>query len=206
LGEVLDLVHQRYPRKPIFISEFGLRDDKARSADDRRGYFREAIDVMRQRPFIAGASVWTFQDYRSRYPDTAANGYRPWGVVDHLRVPRDAYHVVAGEFAAARVVAAPMSRVGGRLIARVSVEARPDFPARPVTGLIVEMRWNGAATPIDRRPLPDLVPGQRVEVTFERAGEGASGPTSIQIIRRDGSVMHRVDMLDSSSSAGAASR
>jgi beta-glucuronidase len=206
LGEVLDLVHQRYPQKPIFVSEFGLRDDKAKSVDDRRGYFREAIDVMRRRPFIAGASVWTLQDYRSRYPDTAANGYRPWGVVDHLRAPRDAYHVVAREFAAARVVAVPMLRVGGRLVARVTVEARPDFPSRPLSGLIVQMRTGGAEAPVAALALPDLMPGQRVDVMVESPGEVASGPAIVQIVRPDGSVMHQVDVIDSTSSAGATSQ
>ena len=204
LGDVLDLVHQRYPQKPIFVSEFGLRDDKAKSAEERRGYFREAIDIMRRRPFIAGASVWTFQDYRSRYPDTAANGYRPWGLVDHLRAPRDAYHVVAREFAAARVVAAPISRAGGRLVARVVVEARPDFPARVLSGLRLQMSASGTAAVIAERRLPELVPGQRIEVVFEADGEVAT--TGFQIVRPDGSVMHRVDVLDSTTPEGASSR
>lgn len=206
LGEVLDLVHQRHPQKPIVVSEFGLRADKAKSDGDRRQYFREAIDVMRQRPFIAGASVWTFQDYRSRYPDTAPNGYRPWGLVDHLRAPRDAYHVVAREFAAARVVAAPISHVGGRLVARVVVQARLDFPARPLTGLMLQISASGAAAPVAERPLPELVPGQRIEVVLESARDAASGSTTVQIIRPDGSVMHRIALLDSITSAGPASR
>lgn len=206
LGEVLDLVHRRYPQKPIAVSEFGLRADKAKSEEDRRRYFREAIDVIRQRPFIAGASVWTFQDYRSRYPDTAPNGYRPWGLVDHLRTPRDAYHVVSHEFAAARVVAARTSRVGGRLVARVTVEARPDFPARALGGLMLQIDAKGAAAPLAERPLPELVPGQRVEVILEGGGQAAPGATAVQIIRPDGSVMHRIELLESPPSPGVASR
>ena len=206
LGEVLDLVQRRYPQKPIVISEFGLRADKAKSEEDRRRYFREAMDVIRQRPFIAGASVWTFQDYRSRYPDTAPNGYRPWGVVDHLRAPRDAYHVVANEFAAARVVAAPMSRTTGRLVAHVLVEARPDFPARSLSDLVLQIRAGSAGAPLAARPLPDLAPGQRIEVVLETAGEPASGSATVQIIRPDGSVMHHIELLESTTSPGASSR
>jgi beta-glucuronidase len=203
LGEVLDLVHQRYPQKPIVVSEFGLRADKAKSEEDRRRYFREALGIMRQRPFIAGASVWTFQDYRSRYPDTAHNGYRPWGLLDHLRAPRDAYQVVADEFAGARVVAAPISHVGGRLVARVLVEARPDFPARALSGLMLQISARGAAAPVAERPLPELVPGQRIEVVLEIGAEVA---TTVQIVRPDGSVMHRLERLDSTTSAGTTSR
>ena len=206
LGEVLDLVHERHPHKPIVVSEFGLRADKAKGDEDQRQYFREAIDIMRQRPFVAGASVWTFQDYRSRYPDTPPNGYRPWGLVDHLRAPRGAYHVVAREFATARVVAAPISQVGGRLVARVVVEARSDFPARALSGLMLQISASGAAVPAAERPLPELVPGQRIEVVLEVGGQAAPGSTTVQIIRPDGSVMDRVELPVSTPSAGAASR
>jgi beta-glucuronidase len=196
LGALLDLVHQRYPGKPIVVSEFGLRADKAKSDEDRRRYFRESIAVMRQRPFIAGASVWTFQDYRSRYPDTAPNGYRPWGLVDQHRGPRDAYHVVSEEFAAARVVAAPVSRAEGRLAARVTVEARPDFPARPLSGLTLRLQSSDATAPLAVRALPDLTPGQRIELVLESAAAARAGVLSIEIVRPDGSVMHRAGLID----------
>jgi beta-glucuronidase len=191
LGAVLDLVHQRYPGKPIVISEFGVRDDKVKGWEDRRRYFSEAIAVMRQRPFVAGASVWTFQDYRSRFPDTAPNGYRPWGLVDQDRRPRDAYQIVAGEFAAARMVATPVSRVGDRIVASVSVAARPDFPARTLRDLTVRMRSREAAELVTVKPLPDLAPGQRVEMTLALP-VAASDSLTIELLRPDGSAMHGV--------------
>jgi beta-glucuronidase len=192
VGAVLDLVHQRYPGKPIVISEFGLREDKVKSPEDRARYFREAIAVMRQRPFIAGASVWTFQDYRSRFPDTAPNGYRPWGLVDPDRTPRDAYRVVADELAAARIAGAPMSLGGGRLTARVTVEARPDFPARHVIGLTLRLKSSEATDPLAVRVLPDLAPGQRIEMLLEAAAPPLTATLSFDLVRTDGSVMHEV--------------
>ena len=175
-----------------------LRADKAQELTTTGGDISvRRSTVIRQRPFVAGASVWTFQDYRSRYPDTAPNGYRPWGVVDHLRAPRDAYHVVANEFAAARVVAAPMSstdgsprgpRCGGGAsgFSRALAE-RPDrcgsVPAVP-------------ARPLAARPLPDLGPGQRVEVVLEIAADPACRTAVVQIVRPDGSVMHRFELVD----------
>jgi beta-glucuronidase len=196
LGALLDLVHQRYPGKPIVISEFGLRADKVKSEEERQHYFREALAVMRQRPFVAGASVWTFQDYRSRFPDTAPNGYRPWGLVDQHRAPRDAYHVVAAEFAAARVVAAPVLRAGGRLAARVTVEARPDFPARALSGLTLQMRSRAAGRVVAVRQVPDLLPGQRVELVLEGPPAVAGDTFSIELVRLDGSVMDRTGLSD----------
>jgi beta-glucuronidase len=202
VGAVLDLVHQRYPGKPIVISEFGLREDKAKSSEERRRYFREAIAAMRQRPFVAGASVWTFQDYRSRFPDTAPNGYRPWGVVDPDRTLRDAYQVVAAEFAAARMVAAPVSRVGDRLVASVTVEARPDFPARPLSDLTLRMRSTDAPELVAIKPVPDLVPGGRVEVTLDLPVV-SSDSLSVELLRPDGSAMHHVKLVDRLAPIGA---
>jgi beta-glucuronidase len=195
LGAVLDLVHQRYPGKPIVISEFGLRNDKA-SRDERRGYFREGIAAIRQRPFVAGASVWTFQDYRSRFPDTAPNGYRPWGLVDPDRTPRDAYHIVAMEFAAARIAAAPLFVGKGRLTVRVTVEARSDFPARAVRGLTLRMKSSEVTEPLVVRPLPDLTPGQRIESDLDVAEPPLTATLSIEMVRPDGSVMHGVSIID----------
>jgi beta-glucuronidase len=206
LGALLDRVHQRHPGKPIFISEFGLRADKVSSEEDRRRYFREAIAVMRQRPFVAGASVWTFQDYRSKFPDTAPNGYRPWGLVDQHRAPRDAYHVVAAEFAAARIVAAPVSRTEGRLTARVTVEARPDFPARPVSGLTLRIQSGDATDPLTVRTVPDLAPGQRIELVVEIAEPAPPAVLSFLIVRPDGSVMHRAELIDRMTSRDKESR
>ncbi|AMY09428.1 Beta-galactosidase [Luteitalea pratensis] len=196
LGAVLDLVHQRYPGKPIVISEFGVREDKVASRDERRRYFSQAAAVLRQRPFVAGASVWTFQDYRSRFPDTAPNGYRPWGLVGPDRAPRDAYHVVATEFATVRIAAAPMSLAGGRLIARVEVQARPDFPSRRISGLTLRIVAKDSANPRVETALPDLAPGERIQRVLAVAAPTSAAELSLEIVRRDGSVMHRLAAID----------
>ena len=192
----LDLVHRRWPDKPVFISEFGLRADKVRDEREREMYFRDVMAAIRPRKFVAGASVWTFNDYRSRYPDTASNGYRPWGLVDEHRVPRSAYRVVAGEFAAARVVARPVSHVEGRLVARASVEARADFPARALSGLTLQMRSTAAGRVVAVRQVPDLLPGQRVELVLEGPAVVAAETFSIELVRLDGSVMDRAGLSD----------
>src|SRR4029450_6347357 len=103
------------------------------------------IGQLRTRPFVAGASVWTFNDYRSRFPDTNPNGYRPWGLIDPERQPRGAYRVVKDEFATLRVTSAsltPGAAAGGaeRVAARVDLVARADFPARVVTGMTLRLR------------------------------------------------------------------
>jgi beta-glucuronidase len=55
LGAVLDLVHQRYPGKPIVISEFGLRNDKA-SRDEPSRTIAAAFPTRRRTAIGRGVS------------------------------------------------------------------------------------------------------------------------------------------------------
>jgi beta-glucuronidase len=206
IGERLDVIHGRWPNKPIFISEFGVRADKVKDERERETWFHEAIGQLRTRPYVAGASVWTFNDYRSRFPDTNPNGYRPWGLIDPERQPRGAYRVVKEEFATLRLTSAsltPASLPAGaaRLNARVELEARADFPSRVVTGMTLRLRHasaddlatDGAAMASTR--IPDLAPGQRITLALDVPPAPATVSTDaspryiVDVVRPDGSVM-----------------
>lgn len=97
MAQFLDPVHVRWPDKPVMITEFGMRADRVRDESERIGHFDAMLALVRERPWICGLSIWTFNDYRSRYPGTGADGYRRWGLVDENRNPRPLYHHVAQE-------------------------------------------------------------------------------------------------------------
>ena len=209
IGERLDVVHTRWPNKPVFISEFGVRADKVKDERERETWFHEAIGQLRTRPFVAGASVWTFNDYRSRFPDTNANGYRPWGLIDPERQPRGAYRVVKEEFATLRLTSAsltPGSLVAGatRVTARVDLEARADFPSRDVTGMTLRLRRASADISVLASRILDLTPGQRVTLELDAAPDSSPGDPRprpryvVDIVRPDGSVMCSLDVEISS--------
>lgn len=88
----LDLLHKRWPDRPILITEFGKRVDRVESEDERIRHFDEMLQIVRDRPWIVGLSYWTINDYRSTYPATRNDGIRPWGIVDEQRKPRPLYH------------------------------------------------------------------------------------------------------------------
>lgn len=93
-GERADRVHEYNLGKPIFYSEYGKtvnRSDRDATVD-----YRAMLDDMKGRDFIAGASVWTFNDYRTNYRDnsTDASGNRPWGAVDAYRRKKRAYDML----------------------------------------------------------------------------------------------------------------
>ncbi|MDQ0108650.1 beta-glucuronidase [Chitinophaga terrae (ex Kim and Jung 2007)] len=155
----LQHVHSLYPDKPIYVSEFGIRTDAVKSEDDRVAYLRKAMQAFRQCDYLVGASVWTFNDYFSRFPGTNPNGYRPWGLVEPDRSPRDMYKVWQEEFAPATIELT--RKDGGR--ASIRITARNDFPAYTLKGYT--LKCNG----VDHQ-LRTLRPGESMELDIALAG------------------------------------
>ena len=183
IGARLDVIHKRWPNKPVFISEFGVRADKVKDEVVRETYFHETIGQLRTRPYVAGASVWTFNDYRSRFPDTNANGYRPWGLIDPDRQPRGAYRVVKEEFATLRLTSASLtpgsltpiaeSWTGARHRTRRPGSARR-FPVARGDGMTLRLRRATADDAVlASTRVPDLSPGQRITRARRLAGVGS---------------------------------
>ncbi|MPY88738.1 MAG: beta-galactosidase [Luteitalea sp.] len=189
LDERIARVRARWPDKPIFVSEFGLRADKVKDEAERQEYFRRVIDVFRRERAVVGASIWSFNDYRSRYPDTAPNGYRPWGLVDHERNPRGAYETVQQELAVARLVAVEQVEQK-RPALRVTVAAQPDFPSRPVEGLTVRVRVDqSAGEPDASARVPRLRPGEEAVVELPLPSSRDRDQLEVELLRPDGSLL-----------------
>ncbi|NDV81718.1 glycoside hydrolase family 2 protein [Bacteroides sp. 51] len=97
-GERAAIAHRFYPSKPIFYCEYGHKinsDDLNNNIAD----FAGMVEGMRGYEYLIGASVWTFNDYRSNYRDnaTAATQNRPWGVVDVFRHKKRGYTLLQRE-------------------------------------------------------------------------------------------------------------
>lgn len=128
--ENLQHIHELYPGKPVYISEFGIRADAVKTEEERVEHLRKAMSDFRQCDYLIGASVWTFNDYFSRFPGTNANGYRPWGLVSPEREVRGMYKAWQEEFAPATVEI--LKKEGGRMT--ISITARKDFPCYTMKG------------------------------------------------------------------------
>ncbi|MDR2949490.1 MAG: hypothetical protein LBV71_09815 [Prevotella sp.] len=100
-GEDAIKTNTYYPGKPIFYSEFG---NKITSEDPNLGFINvaEMLSQMRDKPYIVGASYWTFNDYRSSYSGTPSSGNRSWGVVTTTREKKRAYYQFRKEYAPVR--------------------------------------------------------------------------------------------------------
>ena len=175
--ENLRRIHALYPDKPVYVSEFGQRADEVKSEEERVDYLRRAMADFRQCDFLVGASVWTFNDYESSFPGSAANGYRPWGLVAPDRAPRAMYDAWKKEFSPAVVTVRPLASGGFE----ISVTVRKDFPSYTLRGY--KLKAGGRVF-----DLPVLTPGESKTFTLE-AGDGGPAAKTIELEKPGGFVI-----------------
>ncbi|WP_170146683.1 glycoside hydrolase family 2 TIM barrel-domain containing protein [Maribacter vaceletii] len=92
-GAVMDTLHARWPNKAMFFSEFGVERFTTASLDNNVTKLGDWYNHMRnQRPYTTGASIWTYNDYKSGYSQTLPDENRAWGMVNAWRTKRRAFY------------------------------------------------------------------------------------------------------------------
>lgn len=170
-------IHEVYPDKAIFLSEFGLRADQVKDEGQRVTHLADAMAAFRQCDYVIGTCVWTFQDYRSRFPGSNPNGYRPWGLVTPQREPRGMYTAWQTEFSPATIEVAPGAAGPGQGKLTLRVTARKDFPSYTLRDYTIS--YNGRSV-----PLHTLRPGESQELVID-AGAG----TKVSLVKPGGFVI-----------------
>ncbi|MBT1696370.1 beta galactosidase jelly roll domain-containing protein [Fulvivirgaceae bacterium PWU4] len=175
---ILDNIHRLYPDKPILVSEYGIRVDNKNGEQGQVDYLKNYLNDIRSRPYVVGASWWSFNDYESRHWGTNKNGYRPWGVVGPDRTPRQMYALHQVEMSPL-VVTKKSFTVGkqGNHELVLEVKSRADFPAYPTRNYKLRTTQREVA-------IPDLSPGQTTEVKIPVTGFNPS--VKVEIIKPTG--------------------
>jgi beta-glucuronidase len=124
-ARALSKINSIYPNKPIYISEFGMMLNVSNSEEKRKTYFKNAFKAIREADYVVGASVWSFNDYLSRYPQSNPDGYRSWGVVSPERKPREIYATLQKEFSPAIITTENKTEHSLQL----KISCRKDFPS-----------------------------------------------------------------------------
>ena len=91
LGQITRKQHELHPGKTLFYTEYGAGQLVENLDGDIDA--KALLDSIRGIPYLIGASLWTFNDYRSRFVGTKeVSENRPWGVVDVYRQKKRAYY------------------------------------------------------------------------------------------------------------------
>src|SRR5699024_3429138 len=127
-----DQAHRHYPNKPVFYAEFG---ENIVDEDPNKGIIdaSKMLNEMRGKEYLIGASLWTFNDYRSNYIGSGASENRAWGVVNVFRQPKRAFYSFKKEFAPVKKLEVETKKDKERHIKELNITIEPrsvlDIPA-----------------------------------------------------------------------------
>ena len=155
--KLLQNIHQKYPDKPVFVSEFGQRADFVKSEQERIDYLNGVINIVRRNPYVCGISYWSFNDYLSRFTYTNPSGYREWGIVDANRKPRGLYTSFQRDLS-------PVIVTYDKGV--LNITARPDFPSYTLVNFRLMLSSGGKI--VKEYPLPLLNPGESTQIKMNR--------------------------------------
>lgn len=161
-AEAAKAIHERWPGKAIFVSEFGQGQIGPYPDNTLNNKVLEGIKQAAGLPYVAGVSLWTYNDYRSNYKGTPLGGDRTWGVVDVWRRPKQAASQIKEAFAPVQGLSVNWNKnhntVGVTLYPRPKA-ALPAFVLRDYKLMLAFYDKNGRAYRNDAVTLKEIYPG-----------------------------------------------
>ena len=159
-GESADKAHELHPDKPIFYSEYGKElnhEDPNLSYIDAKGI----LDTYRNKEFVIGGSLWTFNDYRSFWQasptwSTPPSQNRSWGVVNVFRQKKKAFYSFRTEYAPVKSL-----KVEGQKVI-ITPRSKWDIPANTLRGYrLLATNWDESGQLVGGEfvSVPKLAPG-----------------------------------------------
>lgn len=101
LGGFLDSEHNKYPNRPLIISEYGVGADiRLHNSNLKKFDFSEEYQFkyhlgyykqLMERPFVVGMSAWNFADFGSEYRGDAMPHINQKGLVNFNRTPKNIF-------------------------------------------------------------------------------------------------------------------
>ncbi|MEL0652570.1 sugar-binding domain-containing protein [Algibacter sp. TI.3.09] len=130
-------------KKPIFMSEFGY---ELNSEDPSLGDVpaEKILNQLRNKEYVLGASLWTFNDYRSTYHGkdgwkTPASQNRAWGIVTSFRDKKKGFYSVQKEFSPIKnLTVSNINIVKGHAKVTLQPREKLDIPANILRGYKVK--------------------------------------------------------------------
>ncbi|UZR99162.1 glycoside hydrolase family 2 TIM barrel-domain containing protein [Chondrinema litorale] len=178
-GKNVASVNQLYPGKPIFMAEYGKI---LNNEDPNKAYVdaAEMVDGFRDKEYMAGASLWTFNDYRSFWkasPEwtTPPSQNRAWGVVNTFRQKKKPFYAFKTAYAPVRDFKV-INLVAGKAEVTFQPRHKQDIPAYTLRDY--RLVWagfdaSGKACTGSFQTLPEILPGtenRNFPITWEDGG------------------------------------
>lgn len=117
-GKFLDEQHERYPNRPLFISEYGPGADVRIQTDDPQPWdyseayqlklHRSYLNQVLERDYVFGMAAWNFADFGSSFRQDAMPYINQKGLVNFDRSKKDIYY-----YYQARLLEEPMIYMSG---------------------------------------------------------------------------------------------
>ena len=176
-GKNVDHVHANQPGQLIFVSECGgnlIGEDLNTST----GNFAKMFTEFRGREYLFGASIWTYNDYRSNFRtdnttwDSKVSQNRDWGLIDGYGNKKRAYSIVRKEFAPFKSLKVndKLNTIDIRLEPRAKLDL-PAYTLRDYKLLCEEFGKDNTLISKTEIILPLIKPGDLLlEKTFARKG------------------------------------
>lgn len=160
---MIDSIHAKWPNKPMFFSEFGLGRLATTSLDQELPTFNKWHTFLRgKNPFVVGASLWTYNDYRSPYAGSSEEENRTWGLVNVWRQERRLYSQIQKEHSPLNSMAVEsLSWEKGTAMIKMDLRGLGDYPS--YTMREYQLVWtlrNSLGEELEEKTLalPDLKP------------------------------------------------
>lgn len=184
----LDSIHQSYPDKTFFISEFGLCEPNFKGGDERR--IEDLIyhmAVYESKPFIKGAIYFDLTDYRTHYPGTSEQDKyrrRIHGVYDMYGAAKPSMKVLR-EMSSPVEVQGLQRKGNGKM--EVVVLGSVGLPQHIARGYMVYLsRTTTDYLSGKGYPLAELAPGNRATVEVD---ELFGGGGIVTVVRPNGFIV-----------------
>ncbi|MEJ5961437.1 sugar-binding domain-containing protein [Pedobacter immunditicola] len=168
LAPVTEKIHQLHPEKLLFYTEYGI----GQLSEDLDANFdaKAVLDSIRHKPYLMGASLWTFNDYRSSFNGTKEfSENRPWGIVDVFRQKKKAWYSIRKEYAPIQAIQIEniKNNAVGKSSAEIILTPRTKFDLPAYTMNNYRLVWNvkndmGEVTNAGFENLTQIEPGDKV--------------------------------------------
>lgn len=196
---VMDTIRARWPEKAIFLSEFGAQRFTSPDLDHDLPNLKTWYDYFRfQRPFITGASIWSFNDYKSGYNYTLPSENRAWGMVNAWRSKRRSFYTHQRENSPLKELRiSDINLKEKRAIIHTSIRKIGDFPNYSLTNYSIRYTFRnleGNTLSSNEIQLPFLKPGDSTieqNIYWEKLGEKPYELT-VELISSNGYSRHVV--------------